>query len=522
MPLSKTQTCREEDDMQLRRRDFLRGVAGTAAGTCLLGARAARADKGNPSAAKRIVYYNNFASHLLCAYNPNMYYPGLPHRWADADWKGLVDMIAHFGFNAFEFWLEPRMFCREALESELGREYTRQMNVVIDHARDRGMKTEMIVAIATVGEKWRTLCPNIAEEWREVRGLWDAWTRRFPGLGIVGIFPGDPGACSRNGCTAETYIDKSVELAALIKTNLPNAEVEFHTWGPPFFGWGNVYMPSDSQGEFIPKDQATAWTFSKERADKSMNHLLRRLPDFPADTSVAINLGFNGDGNPQGDRDARPWAVEIAKTNPIQTWDFSLTEGENAVYPHYRFSRLFQRRREEQAAAPYRGGICFTMTPLLNQLSLHEAARSFAQPDGDPQALAQEFFVQLFGESGRAVATLYPLFEALPDWGSYDIVQMPRGEYHAKMQQLAEALHAAKDSVNTSVPLHPSPEVYRAELEFFARLFADLTAPAPDYDTLKKTYWDRVYKIYDLLPEHVDPRPRTATDRFIQHFVDWK
>jgi hypothetical protein len=26
----------------------------------------------------RIIYYNNFASHLLCAFNPNMYYPDLP------------------------------------------------------------------------------------------------------------------------------------------------------------------------------------------------------------------------------------------------------------------------------------------------------------------------------------------------------------------------------------------------------------------------------------------------------------
>ncbi len=42
------------------------------------------------------MYYNNFASHLLCAYNPNMYHPGLPYRWSDEDWRRLVDMIAGF------------------------------------------------------------------------------------------------------------------------------------------------------------------------------------------------------------------------------------------------------------------------------------------------------------------------------------------------------------------------------------------------------------------------------------------
>jgi hypothetical protein len=281
-------------------------------------------------------------------------------------------------------------------------------------------------------------------------------------------------------------------------------------------------MPPDSRGEFIPEDQSSAWTFSKDRADRSMRHLLNRLKDFPPGTTVSINLGFNSDGNPQGDQDARPWAAEIAKTNPIQTWDFSLTEGENAVYPHYRFTRLFQRRREERAAAPYRGGICFTMTPLLNQLSLYEAARSFADPDGDPRAIAEEFFVMLFGEPGRNLVDGYRLFEALPDWGSYDVVQMPRAEYHTRMTQLAEALEGVKDSVNTAAVFHPDPETYRAELLFFARLFADLTAPSPDYESLEKSYWNRVYGIYDKLPEHVDPRPRSATRRLIEHFANWR
>jgi hypothetical protein len=52
-------------------------------------------------------------------------------------------------------------------------------------------------------------------------------------------------------------------------------------------------------------------------------------------------------------------------------------------------------------------------------------------------------------------------------------------------------------------------------------LFADLTAPHPDYDALKQVYWNRVYGIYDRLPDHVDPRPRGNTERFVRHFMDW-
>ncbi len=503
----------------MNRRSFLRTAACAAVGT-QTGWTMAFGDGAVRE--QRIIYYNNFASHLLCAFNPNMYYPDLPYRWTDTDWFGLVDMIAGFGFNVFEFWLEPRMFCREGLDTDVGREYARQMNAVIERAHQRGMRAEAIVALATVGADWRTLCPNVDDEWREIRHLWEAWMKRLPGLDIAGIFPGDPGACSRNGCTAETYIDKSVEVAGLVKKVLPHAAIEFNTWGPPFFGWGIIHMPPGSRGEFIPADQSSAWTFSKERADRSMRHLLKRLPDFPDDTAVSINLGFNGDGNPAGDQEARPWAVEIAKSRPILTWDFSLTEGENAVYPHYRFNRLFARRREERAAAPYQGGICFTMTPLLNQLSLYESAQSFKQPDGDPKRIAQDFFALAFGEQGRGLVDGYRLFEVIPDWGSYEPVTMPRAEYHAAMTRFVQQLEDLKSSVRTDVPFHPSTETYRQELVFFARLFADLTAPAPDYDALKKAYWDRVYRIYDRLPDHVDPRPRGNTDRFIRHFAEWK
>ncbi len=501
--------------MPVSRRTFL----GQMAAACV--AAPAWAEPGKRNTPQRIIYYNNFASHLLCAYNPNMYYPKLPFRWSDADWRQLVNMLANFGFNIFEFWLEPRLFCREGLDSPVGKEFARQLNVVIEHAHARGLQVEMIVGLATVGAKWRTLCPNVPDEWREIRFLWEAWIRKFPGLDMAGIFPGDPGACSRNGCTAETYIDKSIEIASLLARLRPGIGIEFNTWGPPFFGWGNIRMAANSQGEFIPEDQGTAWTFSKERADRSMNHLLKRLPEFPPHTAVSINLGFNGDGNPQDEQDARPWANAISRSRPILTWDFSLTEGENAVYPHYRFSRLFARRKDERAAAPYSGGICFTMTPMLNQLSLFESAQSFRDPDADPQRVAGDFFAKLFGESGPALVDDYRLFEVIPDWGSYDVVKLPRTEYHKRMCALADRLEDVKQQVNANAILFPDPETYRQELLFFARLFADLTAPHPDYDALKQVYWRRVYRIYDSLPEHVDPRPRANTERFVRHFMNW-
>jgi hypothetical protein len=480
-----------------------------------------RAIKPDNNFGSRRIYYNNFAEHLLNAYNPNMTYLGLPYRWSDDDWRACIDMVAAFGFTVFEFWLVPRLLCREGLGSAFGREFARQMNVVGKHAHRRGMKIEFICGLATVGSDWHTLCPNVPDEWREVRFLWDAWLRRLPETDIVGLFPGDPGACSRTGCTALTYIDKCCEIAALARQVLPQVEIELHTWGPPFFGWGNIRGPKGWKGEFVQSYQHTAWDFDKRRADVSMRHLVKRLTDFPDGTSVALNMGFNSDGNPAGEQDARPWVHEIARTNPVHTWDFSLTEGENAVIPHWRFERLFQRRREERSAGPYQGGICFTMTPRLNQLTLFMAAQSFLRPDADPDALAGEFLSAMLGPAGRDLVPLLPLFEVIRDWGNYRDIRMPRAEYHAKLCVMRDILEGAGGQETDVYPVIPSPRAWREELLFWARLFADLSAPAPDYDALHDRYWHRVYAVYDCLPEHVDPRPRQATRALIRHFVNW-
>ena len=472
--------------------------------------------------AQRRSCYDNFAEHLLNAFNPNMLYPTLPHRWRDEDWFRFIDMIADFGLNCFEFWLTPRLFSPAGLKEDFGRAFADQINAVTAHGAKCGVGVKLLAALTTVGEDWHTHCPNVPEEWQEVLHLWDAWTQRLQGLSVVGIFPGDPGGCSRNGCTARTFIDKALEVTELVKRNQPHAEIELGTWGTPFWGWGTIQGPPGWKGEFIPSIQGSAWVFNKQRADDAMGYLIKRLPDFPPDTSVALNLGFNSDSNTDvegGTQDARPWAKEIAKTNRIVTWDFSLTEGENAIMPHYRFDRLFAQRKRERDAAPYQGGICFTMTPLLNQLSLYQSAHSFLEPDGNPAALARGFYRRLFGADGEKLAELLPLFEIMPDWGNYNKIDLPRETYHERMQTGVDLLRSFEGRENMAVPFHPRPDQYRKDLLFFFTLFADLSGPSPDFPAIKERYWQRVYAIYDQLPDHVDPRPRAATERLIQFFA---
>jgi len=467
---------------------------------------------------ERRICYNNFAGHLLNSYNPNVLYPSLRiNVWNHQDWENWIRMIASFGFNVYEFWLEPFFFCREGISSAAGCSFIKTINEICKMAHDNGVKVEMIAALATTGAKWKTLCPNVKSEWEEIRFLWNEWTKALSELDIVGIFPGDPGGCSINGCTAETYIDKSIDIAVLVEKNIPAAEVEFHTWGPPFFGWGIIENVPGRENEYIPACQASAWKFSRSRMEKSMNYLLKRLPDFPDKTSVAINMGFTPDGNPDGDNNAIPWAREIAKTRTILTWDFSLTEGENAIIPHYRFKRLFEQRRMERMSAPYSGGVCFTMTPKLNQLSLYESAVSFKNPDADPDVMAQNFYEMLFGADGRKIASYLPLFEVIPDWGNYAKSVYEQKSFHKAMVELKELLISLRGH-EREVFFIPTAVEYREELLWYADWFAKASSVSPDYDMLAKEYWNRVYAIYDKLPPHVDPRPEMATRRIVDFF----
>ncbi len=470
----------------------------------------------------RRVYYNNFAEHLLNRYNPNMTYPGLPNTWSDADWEGVMRMIAGFGFNVFEFWLVPRRFCREGLSNAYGDEFVRQIRVAARAARACGVKIRAGVGLVTTGSDWMSLCPNDPVDWAEARYLWDAWSRRLDCVDIWAIAPGDPGACSRNGCTAVTFIDKSLEIARLIKGNHPGAEIMLGTWGPPFFGWGIIEGPEGWRGEFVQKYQHTAWTFDAERTRECMEHLIARLDDFPKPFRVMVNMGFNPDGIPEGEMDGRPWVRRIAAKVPVESWDFSLTEGENAILPHYRFQRLYEQRRREREAGGYSGGICFTMSPLLNQLSLYQAARSFVEPDADYDRGAREFYERIWGEGAGEIVEDLVLFEIIKEWGNHVELDIGKEEFHRRMGRLHDRVAAWEGRAAGDLAIWPSAEYHRGELEFFSRWMRDLSGPAPDFASLRQEYWNRVYAIYDELPRHVDPRPENATDRIVGFFRQWR
>ncbi len=204
---------------------------------------------------------------------------------------------------------------------------------------------------------------------------------------------------------------------------------------------------------------------------------------------------------------------------PVTTWDYSLSEGELVCYPHWRLPRLAARRREECSAAPYIGGMNYTMTPRLNLLTLYAAGQLFVDRDRDPDQLARGFCAQVFGEEHAALGELFEAFEVVPGWGHYPRRRWSLDVLRAKYAEIVDRLEAARPTACT-LPLFPDAETYRQDLLWFARRFHELAGPAPDRARIRREYWENALAIYDHIPMSTDERAEQSATRFSQILAD--
>jgi hypothetical protein len=340
---------------------------------------------------------------------------------------------------------------------------------VIAYAKRRGVAVHPIIA-NTVDQKWRVLCPHDPKERAELFALWDYWSGAMRGNEYIGIFPGDPGGCCRNGCTAETFVDLCLDLSKVVRKNNPGVKIEVASWGEPFGGWG------------VP-----LWTGDRKRAEKSMHYFLSKLPEFPPGMFASINQGFSPDCNPNANGgDGRPFAKEAAKTRPVLTWDYSVTEGEGTVSPRCRVRRMFQQRRAELEQGCYSGGICYTMAPKLNCLSIFCCAEAYWNPALKPEGVLADFGRLVFGERRAAIGPLMEEFEVIPDWGYYAPFPYSPERLKKSMARLLPILDGVSPESKSRLPLAPTMAEYRQSLRYYADLFERLAAVAMELEQAGK------------------------------------
>jgi hypothetical protein len=502
------------------------------------------------------ICYVNFAEHMQNAFNPNVLFDVPASRWTLADWERFIDMVSAFRYNVFEFWLVPSLFSPEALQGgKMPRQFAETMSHVIAYAKRRGVAVHPIQAVNTVGFDWHYHCPKVPQEHDELVALWDHWSRALRDCPSMGFFPGDPGGCTKNGCTAETFIDLCLELSQVIRKNSPQMRVEVGTWGEPFGGWG------------VP-----LWSGKPDRAERAMKYLLAKLPEFPPGTFTSINLGFSPDCHPTHGGDGRPFARQVAELVPVLTWDYSVTEGEGTVSPRCRARRIFARRNEELAVGCYSGGICYTMAPKLQALNIFCCGEAWWNPARGPDAALADFGRLVFGQELAAIGPLLEEFEVVPDWGYYPPFPYSPQRLEQAMARLVPLLQKVDATAESRLPLAMPSAEYRRTLEDFARLFQKLArvaigleklaaaakasdrlpprheglvsltqaeeilAAAGDFPQkaamtasieelrkldvhgLMKHYWEMVYSVYDSIPHPVDPRAQGATSALFNRF----
>lgn len=469
--------------------------------------------------------YVNFAEHLQNRWNVNVLYPGAPNEWSLSDWTEFLTMIKGFGYTCFEFWLVPTLYDRPALiGSPVHQAFAKTMQEVIQVAKRIGLQTKYICPPNSIGPEWYYACPNDPTDRKLIRDLWRFWSRELTGIDIVGIFPGDPGGCNRNGCTHETFLELALELIEITKEENPGARFELGTWGTPFSGWGTDLrsIPNwDGTWEMLldpahasPETPAHIWNGDRDRARVAMEHLIANLHRFPKDMIVAINLGFNPDGEYESmGGDARPWAKIISETNEIVTWDYSLAEGELVTYPHWRLPRMITRRSEERAAAPYSGGINYTMSPKLNQLSLYAGAKTLENPNDDPNRISREFCSAVFGDENARLGDLFEAFEIVHGWGHYPRRTWTNPELIEAFEEMITLLKRA-DMTKCTLQFFPTPEQYREDILWFAGKFLELVRENPDRVSIRREYWNKALHIYDQIPMSTDERAEEAANRF--------
>jgi len=469
-------------------------------------------------------YYVNFASHLLNTWNANMMHPTAGNRWGVTEFAGLLDMIKAIGYTCFEYWLEPTVYKSALKQDGTYPQFVQTMQQVIQLAHERGLQVKLLAAPNIIGHDWYFACPHIAEDQALMEKLWGHWMNVLRGTDIVGIFPGDPGGCNRNGCDHTTFIELALRITEISQKNNPGCTIEVGTWGTPFSGWGDdmIRVPNWDgtwkmmlAGQCDPKTGIGAhiWNGSAERAKHAMDHFIKRLPEFPAETLVGINLGFSPDADASCGGCAKQYAREIAKIRRICSWDYSVTEGELIAYPHWRLPRIFSRRREERAAAPYYGAMNYTMSPKLSHICMYAAAQAAIDPDRDPDVVSREFCTRVFGPTGNAIGELFEAFEVVNGWGHQPRRRWWRDAAHRAYTQLIDLLNSSSTD-SCDLPLFPSPEEYRRDLLWFATMFAKLTEDNVDRDAIRKEYWTRALGIYDNVPMSVDERAEAAAKGF--------
>ncbi|HUW56846.1 MAG TPA: hypothetical protein VMZ92_09435 [Planctomycetota bacterium] len=170
-------------------------------------------------------------------------------NWDLARLRTYLDMIKAFGFNSvqmydqWESYLDAGWGDKDAIWDSLiedgwegePRDWPGKVDALADYARSIGLRTTLFVW-GNTGFDYRTnrafwaLCPNDPAEREILEHYWEHQARHAAHFDHVVTHWGDPGGCSRNGCTIETAQHCHNEIVERCRRHQPKIESSFSLW----------------------------------------------------------------------------------------------------------------------------------------------------------------------------------------------------------------------------------------------------------------------------------------------------
>ncbi|HUU43901.1 MAG TPA: hypothetical protein VMX57_08975 [Planctomycetota bacterium] len=160
-----------------------------------------------------------------------------------------LDMIKAFGFNSvqlydqWESYLDAGWGNQEAIWDSLiedgwrgePRDWPAKVDAVGDYARAIGLRATIFIwgntgFDARTGRAFWALCPNDPVEREVLEHYWEQQARHAAHFDHLVTHWGDPGGCSRNGCTIQTAQHCHNEIVARCRRHNANIESTFSLW----------------------------------------------------------------------------------------------------------------------------------------------------------------------------------------------------------------------------------------------------------------------------------------------------
>lgn len=401
-----------------------------------------------------------------------------PENWDLARLKRYCDMLKAFGYNSIQFtdcwesyldagWGQDGGRWPKAGEDGWKaepRDWPAKIDALGDYARSIGMRSSLFFWGNTpfdyrTGRIYWAQCPNDAAEREILEQYWEHQVRHAPHFDHFITHWGDPGGCSRNGCTIETAQKIHADLLERFSRLNPRIESTFSLWmltSPRFGRWpGYKSVETIARGGILPED---------------------------------VMLCVHAEHGVFDEKEVRE-IVASGRRAGMWTWYCVNNEIMPSMYGRTRALKEFFGALPVDSPELFAWQSIDNNNHILNMDSLYVCAKLMLDRDVDPEAAQREFLIGALGRNNaddaqfalRAIEVLRPMWPYKYGDAALDVCLAREAEAAARRIRIAPGFAPA-------FPMPISPDGYAQEIEVQSQVlreFAEFSVAAAEVEAMK-------------------------------------